>query len=158
MWFVTSIRQQMFEVAIHHHSSTCQPTIRTTADSHPSRAEPNSADHWPTRLNQFSFSIPNLQNIVKILDRCYWLYFQSPYHLEIFTLQIPPISKIFQSPLYHRKRNFISMRKQFFLDRDYIWAINDKTKSVILTSIAHWFFTINYHLILLIYSCLIIVL
>ena len=112
------------------------------------RAELNSANQWPTRLNQFSFSILNLQNIVKILTAVINCIFNPPYRLEIFMLQIPPISKIFQSPFLPQKTKFYFYEEIAFLDKDYIWAINDRTKKCyIIISIAHWFFTINYHYI-----------
>lgn len=122
-----------------------QPTaIRTE----PSRAEPNSADHWPTRLNQFSFSILNLQNIVKILTAVINCIFNPPIVWRYSCFKSPLYPKFFNPPFYHRKRNFISIGKiDFFWIRIIYKLSMIKLQSVISISITRWFFTINYHYI-----------
>ena len=119
----------MFKVVIHRHNfhSSTDHSSNSRQPSEPSRTDSDSADRWPTRLNQFSFSILNLQNIVKILTAVISCIFNPPYRLEIFMLQIPPISKIFQSPLLPQKTKFhFYGENRFFLDKDYIWVINNK--------------------------------
>ena len=140
----------MFKVVIHRHNfhSSTDHSSNSRQPSEPSRTDSDSADRWPTRLNQFSFSILNLQNIVKILTAVISCIFNPPYRLEIFMLQIPPISKIFQSPLLPQKTKFhFYGENRFFWIRIIYKLSMIKLQSVISISITRWFFTINYHYI-----------